>query len=488
MTTASRVSLPPQTLQVPVPLQELLRLAGEFLDKGRLDEAENLLDCILAAAPSAESALHLKGVLLFRRNRHEAAAELIERAVQLVPDKAVFHRNLCPIYERIGRYDDALRVGWRALDMNQYDLQTLHNLALVHYRRLELDDSIACARRALAIDPSAPGPHFQLAEALLLQGKFTEGWEEYEWRYRIDDDALLLPSNERPQWDGAVLTDNTLLIVADQGFGDVIQFCRYFPWVRERCLNVVVAADSAMHTLIRQVAPDVKLVSRWDQCPAFAAYCPLSGLPRLHGTTREAIPSDVPYLYADPLRTAAWRARLHDLTQPDIRRIGIVWAGRSTHKNDSNRSIALAAFGPLAALDGIVLVSLQKGPGRAAIATYFDRAPLLNLGAEIADFDDTMAIIDALDLVVTVDTSVAHLAGAMGKPVWILLPYAPDWRWLLGRNDSPWYPSARLFRQSRPGDWGGVARRVAEAWSGSPLAGAGSMAEIQAAELHDTAA
>jgi tetratricopeptide (TPR) repeat protein len=470
MITTSRVSLP-QTPQVPVPLQELLKLAGEFLDKGRLDEAEHLLDRILSAAPSTESALHLKGILLFRRNRHEAAVELIERAVQLMPDKALFHRNLCPIYERIGRYDDALRVGHRALDMNEYDLQTLHNLALVHYRRLELDDSIACARRALAIDPSAPGPHFQLAETLLLRGEFTEGWEEYEWRYRIDDDQPLpLPPNECPQWDGAALAGNTLLLIADQGFGDVIQFCRYIPWVRERCLNVVVAADPVMHPLIRQVSPGVKLVGRWDQCPTFAAYCPLSGLPRLHGTMLETIPSDVPYLHADPVRTAAWRARLDGLARPNMRRIGIIWAGRPTHKNDSNRSAALAAFGPLAALEGIALVSLQKGPGRAAIAGYFDRAPLLNLGAEIADFDDTMAIIETLDLVVTVDTSVAHLAGAMGKPVWILLPYAPDWRWLLSRNDSPWYPSARLFRQSRPGDWGGVAHRVAEAWSGSAVA------------------
>jgi tetratricopeptide (TPR) repeat protein len=482
MTPVSRASLPPQTLQVSVPLEQLLQLAGELLDKGRLDEAENLLDCILTAAPSTDSALHLKGILLFRRNRHEGAAELIERAIQLAPDKAVFGRNLCPIYERIGRYDDALRVGHRALDMNEYDLQTLHNLALVHYRRLELDDSIACARRALAIDPSAPGPHFQLAEALLLRGEFTEGWQEYEWRYRIADEAMPLPPSELSQWDGAALAGNTLLLVADQGFGDVIQFCRYIPWVRERCQHVVVAADLEMHALLRQVSPGVELVGRWDQCPAFAAHCPLSGLPRLHGTTLETIPGGVPYLCADPVRTAAWRARLHDLAPPNIRRIGIVWAGRSTHKNDSNRSAPLAAFAPLSARNDVALVSLQKGRGRTDIAAYFDRAPLLNLGAEIADFDDTMAIIETLDLVVTVDTSVAHLAGAMGKPVWILLPYAPDWRWLLGRDDSPWYPSARLFRQSRPRDWDGVAHRLAEAWSEFPLAptGAGSVANIKA--------
>ena len=226
---------------------------------------------------------------------------------------------------------------------------------------------------------------------------------------------------------------------------------------------MVVVADPVLHPLIRQIDPGLELVDHWDRCPPFAAYCPLSGLPRLHGTTLDTIPGKVPYLHPDPARTAAWRARLQDLLQPGHRRVGIVWAGRPTHNNDLNRSMSLSAFAPMAALDGIALVSLQKGPAQSAIADYFDRAPLLNLGAEIVDFVDTMSIIEALDLVVTVDTSVAHLAAAMGKPVWIMLSHAPDWRWLLERSDSPWYPTARLFRQPSPGDWDTVARRVGEA-------------------------
>jgi hypothetical protein len=229
-----------------------------------------------------------------------------------------------------------------------------------------------------------------------------------------------------------------------------------------------------MHPLIRQIRAPVKLVDDWNQCSPFVAYCPLSGLPRLHGTTLDTIPREIPYLRADPARTAVWRARLRGLLPPGFRRIGIVWAGRSTHNNDFNRSASLHAFAPIAALDGIALVSLQKGPPQIAIAEYFERAPLLNLGAAIADFVDTMAIIEALDLVVTVDTSVAHLAGAMGSPVWILLPYAPDWRWLLDRDDSPWYPTARLFRQSSPGDWGSVVDHVSEALQSHECAGDGS--------------
>jgi len=275
----------------------------------------------------------------------------------------------------------------------------------------------------------------------------------------------LLPPNAHSQWDGGPLGDRTLLLVADQGFGDSIQFCRYIPWVRQRCGDVVIAADIVLHPLLRQVRPDVRLVCRWEECPPFVAYCPLSGLPRLHGTRLDTIPDSVPYLKSDPDRSPAWRARLGGLVPPNARRIGVVWAGRATHNNDANRSMRLAELRPLADMGGVALVSLQKGPGQAEIAAYFGRAPLLNVGAAVADFVDTMAIIDTLELVVTVDTAVAHLAGAMGKTVWIMLPYAPDWRWLLGRNDSPWYPTVRLFRQPRPGDWHSVARSVVDALS-----------------------
>ena len=463
MIAAPPASAPSEVQKVPVPLEELLGLANDFVKGGGLAAAERLLDHILSAVPDAPRALHLKALVLFRTGRHQAAAELMKRATELAPDAAAFRRDLCPIYERLGRYDDALSAGHQALDMSSDDLQTLHNLALVHYRRLELNESIAYARRALALDPTAAGAHFQMAEALLLGGEFAEGWQEYEWRYRTAGAAQPLPASDHPQWDGTPLPGHRLLLIADQGFGDVIQFCRYIPWVCGRCPELVVAADATLHPLIRQIHAAVKLVDNWSWCPPFAAYCPLSGLPRLHGTTLDTIPSEIPYLHADPPRTAVWRARLQDLLPPGSRRIGIVWAGRATHNNDLNRSANLSTFAPLAALDGIALVSLQKGPGQSAIAGYFSSAPLLNLGAVIADFVDTMAVIETLDLVVTVDTSVAHLAGAMGRPVWILLPYAPDWRWLLGRDDSPWYPTARLFRQPSPGDWHHLMCNVCEA-------------------------
>jgi Tfp pilus assembly protein PilF len=474
-TTSSQPSdaAPPPMPRIPVPLDELMKIASEFLEGGRLPEAERMLDHILDAVPDAPLALHQKGVVLFRTGHHEAAAEMVERAISAAPGAIAFRRSLCPIYERLGRYDDALRIAREALDTDGDDLQTLHNIAVVHYRLLDLDESIACARRALALDPAAAGPHFQLAEALLLKGEFAQGWEEYEWRFKIPGAPSLMPPSDRPQWDGNPLPEATLLLIADQGLGDSIQFSRYIPKVLERCPRVVVVADPLLHPLIRQIYPEANLIDRWEQCPPFAVYCPLSGLPRLFATRLDTIPREPRYLHAEPERTAVWRTRLDDLAPAGFRRIGIAWAGRPTHNNDINRSMALAEFAPIAALDKVALVSLQKGAETAAIADYFGRAPLLNLGTEINDFLDTMSIIETLDIVVTVDTSVAHLAGAMGKPVWVLLPYAPDWRWLLEREDSPWYPTVRLFRQARPGDWAGVLRRVAEALATREFAGAG---------------
>jgi tetratricopeptide (TPR) repeat protein len=460
--------LPAATRQVPVSLDEVLRIAAEFMDRGRLGEAKALLDDAVGAFPDVAAPRHMKGILLYRMNDYATAAELIESAIALAPDVPAFWRNVCPIYERLGRQDDAIRVGRHALQFDQRDIQTLHNLALVHYRRLELDESIAYARRALALDPSAAGPHLQLAESLLVRGEFAEGWREYEWRFRVPGAAPPLPAGDRPQWDGTALGEQTLLLVADQGFGDTLQFARYISWVCGGCSDVVVAADPGLHPLLRQLSKSARLVDRWDRCPPSAPYCPLSGLPRLHGTTLETIPNRIPYLQADPRRVAQWRVRLDALTPAGARRVGIVWAGRSTHNNDLNRSASLAAFGALAELDNLGLVSLQKGAGQAGISSYFGRAPLVNLGAAIADFADTAAVIETLDLVVTVDTVVAHLAGAMGKPVWIMLPYAPDWRWLLDRDDSPWYPTARLFRQPRPRDWDTVARRIADSLSSLP--------------------
>jgi hypothetical protein len=222
-----------------------------------------------------------------------------------------------------------------------------------------------------------------------------------------------------------------------------------------------------MIPLLRQVYPAAQLFNEWRGAPPFRAYRALSGLPALHGTRPDFVPGQQPYLHADPARAAAWKERIGRLTPTASRRIGIVWAGRPTHNNDRWRSASLADFAPLAALPGVALVSLQKGPAAAQAGRYFGAAPLVNIGAEIVDYEDTMAILEALDMLVTVDTSVGHVAAAMGRKAFILIARAPDWRWLLERTDTPWYPSVRLIRQTTTGVWSDAMTTAAELVAGS---------------------
>ncbi len=230
-----------------------------------------------------------------------------------------------------------------------------------------------------------------------------------------------------------------------------------------RIANVVIACSGEMAPLIAPLAGRAPVHQRWEDVPPFDLHCPFTSLPRAAGTTLDTIPAPIPYLAADPAKAAAWRARLDALLPKPFRRIGLVWAGRPTHGNDRNRSLSLERLAPLAALPRTALVTLQLGPAQAQVGGFYGAAPLVNLAPEIADFTDTLAIVDQLDAIVTVDTAVAHLAGALGKRVLVLLPYAPDWRWLLDRADSPWYPTMRLFRQPAPGAWDPAIAAVAAA-------------------------
>ena len=410
------------------------------------------------AAPHDPDALHLMGLVAFKQGRLPEAAALIERAIEQRHDASLFLRDICSIYERMGQYDDSIAAGMRAVELDPTDACALHNLSVVHQRLLRLDEAVAYARRAIARSPASASPHLALAELLLLQGDFEAGLAEYEWRFRVPGAGQHLPDTDRPHWVGAPLPRGTLLLIADQGFGDVVLLLRYLPWVFRRCPNVALACSPELRTLVEDNHPGLPVFDRWDACPPFAAFCPLSGLPRLHGTRLGTIPADIPYLMADPARAARWARRLQAMLPGRYRRVGVVWSGRP---HPPNRSLNLRTLARIGGVAGIGLVSLQIGRAQDGVADYYGNAPLLSLGHEIADFRDTAAIIAGLDLVISIDTAVAHLAGAMGKPVWIMLPYSPDWRWLLGREDSPWYPTARLFRQPAPGQWDDVVARIA---------------------------
>ncbi len=449
---------------VGVPLREVYTVAAEYERAGRIDDAERLLQHILAAQPQQPDALHLGGIVALRRGRADEAVERLQAAMQHGEDTPLYLRNLCEAYRVLGRLDDALAAAEQAVALAPGDPVSLHNLSIIHYDRLEPQASLARAHEAMAINPLLPGPHLAAAEALLLLGYWEEGWAEYEWRFRCAGvTAPLMPPTDKPQWDGTPLPAETLLLIADQGFGDVIQFMRYIPWVAERCPNLVIVCNRSVASLLRQVAPAAQQFIRRGDCPAYAAFIPLSGLPRLHGTRVDSVPWRGPYLRPDPARRAAWAGRLAALLPKGYARIGIAWAGRPTHGNDRNRSLGLPALRALGNLPGVALVSIQKGDKAAQAGAWFGRAPLVGLGPEITDYDDTMAILDQLDLLVSVDTSVGHLAGAMGRPTWLMLPRAPDWRWLLDRADTPWYPRHRLIRQTEDRTWADVAARVTQA-------------------------
>ncbi len=452
----------PTAPTVPVPIAELLAVVREYVDASRYDAAERLLDHVLAATPRHGESLHLKGYIAFKRERGEEAAALMEQAMAAGAAAPRQLCNLAEVYRLLGRLDDGLKLIRRAQALAPTDAVGHFNEAMLRYERLETDLCVRAARRAIALKPDLPEAHMRLGQTLLLVGDLQEGWEEYEWRYQISGAQPLMPKTDRPQWDGRRLgPGERLLLVADQGFGDVIMFARFLPWAIERAAEVTVATSGEMKPLLERHFPGPTYFSRWDEAGAFACYCPFSGLPRLAGTRVGSIPDTTPYFRALPDRVAHWSARLDALVPAGKKRIAIAWAGRPTHNNDRNRSIALDMLAPFGAVPDIALLALQKGPAVAQAAGWKGQAPLIVLDPEIRDFDDTAAILQHVDLLVCVDTSLGHLAGALGRPAWIMLPYAPDWRWLMARGDSPWYPSLRLFRQPEPRAWTPLIAAVA---------------------------
>jgi len=295
---------------------------------------------------------------------------------------------------------------------------------------------------------------------LLVRGDFLQGWEEYEWRWKTKDAAFPERNFAQPQWDGSPLEGRTLLLHAEQGLGDAIQFIRYLPLVAQNGGNIVLECQPELQRLFQRMAPDLPVLAMGQALPAFDVHCPLMSLSRVFSTDLGNIPQTVPYLHADAAEAALWGERLAGLGSS--LKVALVWAGNPTNKNDRKRSLKLASLAPLAEVPGVRFISLQKGDATAEARTLPAGVALIDVAEDLKDFADTAALLANLDLVISVDTAVVHLAGAMGRPVWTLLPFAPDWRWLLGRADSPWYPTMRLFRQPAIGDWDAVIAEVRE--------------------------
>lgn len=300
---------------------------------------------------------------------------------------------------------------------------------------------------------------FDLAETLLLSGDFERGWREYRYRYSLPHTERIERKVQRPRWAGQAIAGQTLLIHDEQGFGDTFQFMRLIPWARERSrARVVLEINGEALPLAKRMGGFDDIIARGSLPPAFDYHCEMMSLPMAMGLKSSDLPGRIPYLSADPERLEAWRERLQGLPRPLI---ALVWAGRPTHPNDANRSMRLAQLAPLAEVKATFL-AVQKGPAEAEAATAPAGMTVISLAKEIRDFEDTAAVLAVADLLISVDSSPAHLAGALGQPVWVMLPFIPDWRWLMNRYDTPWYPSMRLFRQARRGDWEGVIEAIAD--------------------------
>ncbi|MBP2303076.1 tetratricopeptide repeat protein [Azospirillum picis] len=425
---------------------------------GRSEPAERSYCHALRLAPDqAETRFNL-GNLLVSAARLQDAEAAYQSALALQPARGKYWANLGKLRLRQQRHVETLRA-YAIADQApggpfpESDV----NRGMAHQRLNQLPQALACYERALAAFPDNASAHWNRALALLLSGRLQEGWEEYEWRWRLADSP---PRGfAQPLWSGQPLADRTLLLHAEQGLGDTLQFVRYLPLVAARVKALVLECQPPLRRLLADSFPGVTVVAAGEALPDFDVQAPLLSLPRLFATTLDAIPGAPPYLLAANGRTVP-------PPRPGTLAVALVWGGDPSHRNDQQRSLDAAALAELLGLPGVTFYSVQKGAraGQLAEAVAGAQLPtghIVDLGPEIGDFADTAAILQRMDRVVTVDTSVAHLAGALHVPVDILLPYSPDWRWLLERADSPWYPAATLFRQAAPGEWGGVIRSLA---------------------------
>jgi len=488
-------------------LRDALALANRQREGGHLREAEQLCNEILKKRPDHAGALHSLALVRFQGGDPERAITLARRAIEADASVALFHSNLCEMCRQAGRTDEAVAAGRAAIALRPDYAEAHSNLGIAHYDRDELDKAVTCYRRAielrpgfaeaysnlgnamrglgeyeqaesadayanrgtslqmlgrrreamscfaraLVLNPQQGNAHSGRALVLLTEGDYEEGWKEYEWRWASSE------MRPRPvpgrQWQGEDLNGKRLLVMAEQGYGDTIHFCRYLALLRERGATPILRVPPRLADLISESMPWLEVSAEAGPLPKYDFHSPLLSLPGVIGTRVDTIPGEVPYLRAKAAEVNGWQESLEN----DGRlKVGLAWGGNPKHANDMNRSIGLEQLAPVATTEGVHCFSLQVGE-RAADVEALPAGSITNPGDErLTPFSATAALIENLDLVICIDTSLAHLAGAMGKPLWLLLSRVADWRWLLDRDDSPWYPTARLFRQGADGQWGPV--------------------------------
>jgi tetratricopeptide (TPR) repeat protein len=447
---------------------DLIGRGAALIALGRHAGALEPLDRAINLLPQDPDAHVQRGVALLRLDRHAEALESFDRALAIRANLPEVLNNRAVALAALDRPRDALDSLTRSLILEGAAADTHINSGVVMKALGRYSDAAWSFNRALSLRPGDPAAMFEKGFLHLLLGELKQGWELYEARFRVP--ALAVPQRDfsAPRWDGTMpLAGKTLLVHAEQGLGDTIQFCRYLPLLAAAGASIVFEIPASLRALLQSLPGAIRLVGRGEPLPAFDYHCPLLSLPLALHTELQTIPHDVPYIAAEPQRVLRWRERLQGLNGL---RVGIAWQGNPDVERliwARGRSVPLAALKPLAEIEGISLVSLQKGPGTEQLDQAALGARLLDLREELdtgADaFIDTAAVMAGLDLIISSDTAIAHLAGALGRPVWVALSASPDWRWLVERSDSPWYPSMRLFRQPRAGDWGAVMGEIGNA-------------------------
>jgi tetratricopeptide (TPR) repeat protein len=423
----------------------------------QLNQLDHALLCLRTAeslAPNSPKINLALGSVLKRLNRFDEAALCCQREMQIDPANADAAYNFGLVLQNLERFDEAAAAYRRALELRPGYVDALVNLGSLLREQGQPENALACFEEALLCEPENPEPHWELCTTLLSLGRFERGWKEYKWRWKLKNFTTPPEKFPTPVWDGSDLAGRTILLHGEQGFGDIIQFARYASLVARRHGEVILACPKPLRGLLETVPGVRQVVTSRDTIPHFDVHAPLLSLPAIFQTSLQTVPNEIPYLFPAetgmPLDKDPGRAF----------NVGLVWAGDPAHRNDRNRSMPLDLFQQLAWLPSVRWHSLQVGARAADFARLNTSCRFVDLGSRFRDFTDTAQAIAQLDLVISVDTAVTHLAGALGKPVWTLLPYAAEWRWMHEREDTPWYPTMRLFRQKSPGDWKGLLAQV----------------------------
>ncbi|HYV34970.1 MAG TPA: tetratricopeptide repeat protein [Gemmataceae bacterium] len=439
----------------PEHVEALNNLGLVLLKLARWDEAVSLLRQVIRLRPHHLDAQNNLGVALTEMGYFDEAMLCFDQAVRLDPGFAQAHNNMGKAYSLYDQPEEAIQRFQQALRLNPNFTEAYCNLGTVHKHRCEYDEAAAFYEQAFRLEPEHPAVRWSRSLLWLLLGDFDRGWPEYEWRWARP--GFIRRDFPKPYWDGSMLRGRTILLHSEQGLGDTIQFIRYVPLVKAQGGRVIVECQPPLAKLLANAKGIDEIFPQGAQLPSFDVHAELLSLPGLLRTTLKNVPADVPYLKADADLVALWRKRLKDV--PGFK-VGIAWQGSREFQYDRQRSMSLSFFAALAKVEGVQLISLQKGRGAEQLSELDGQFKVLDLGDRLDEehgpFMDTAAIMMNLDLVISSDTSVPHLAGALGVPVWVALSMLPDWRWLLDREDCPWYPTMRLFRQKSPRAWAEV--------------------------------